>query len=130
MSKTLLIIDDSRGNSDLYKIRFEYDQWKVRVAYSAERGLEILHEEGYRPDAILLDLMLPKMQGDELLRIIRKDPKLKDIVVIVLTALSLNPNDEEIISGEADDYILKISILPEQLVNRVTALVEKKKEAA
>ncbi len=65
------------------------------------------------------------MQGDELLGVIRKDPALKDIVVIILTALGLNPYDEERISGEADDYILKISILPEQLVNRVTELVEK-----
>lgn len=126
MSKTLLIVDDNRGNSELYKMRFEYDKWEVQVAYSAEKALEML-QGGYHPDAMLLDLMLPKMQGDELLGVIRKDPKLKDIVVIVLTALSLNPKDEERISGDADDYILKISILPQQLVERVTELVEKKK---
>lgn len=126
MSKTLLIVDDNRGNSDLYKMRFEFDKWDVQVAYSAEKALEML-QGGYHPDAILLDLMLPKMQGDELLHVIRKELKLKDIVIVILTALSLNLNDEERITGDADDYIMKISILPQQLVERVTELVQKKK---
>jgi len=128
MSKKLLIVDDNKGNSDLYKMRFEYDKWEVKVAYSAEQAIEIFEDHNYLPDAILLDLMLPKMQGDELLKIIRKDQRTKDIVVVVLTALQLNPADEEKISGDADDYILKIDILPEQLVNRVDELVEKKAE--
>ncbi len=126
MSKKLLIVDDNWGCSDLYRMRFEYDKWEVKIAYSAEQAMEMLKDKQYLPDAILLDLMLPKMQGDELLEIIRKDPRIKDVVVVVLTALSLNPNDEERISGEADDYIMKIDILPEQLVKRVTELVEKK----
>ncbi len=127
MPKKLLIVDDSHGCSDLYKMRFEYDKWEVKIAYSAEQAMKLLEDKNYLPDAILLDLMLPKMQGDELLEIIRKDPRIKNIIVVVLTALSLNPADEQKISGEADDYILKIDILPEQLVKRVTALVEKKK---
>jgi len=126
MIKKLLIVDDNRGNSELYKMRFEYAKWEVNVAYSAEQAMEILKDEDYKPDAILLDLMLPKMQGDELLKIIRQDPRIKDIVVIILTALQLNPADEQKISGDADDYILKIDILPEQLVERVTELVNKK----
>ena len=123
MSKKLLIVDDSRGNSELYRIRFEFDNWEVKIAYSAEKALEILKEGDYRPDAMLLDLMLPKMQGDELLEVIRNNPKLKDIAVIVLTALSLNREDEERISGEADDYISKTSITPQELVKRVNTLL-------
>ena len=123
MSKKLLIVDDSRGNSELYRIRFEFDNWEVKIAYSAEKALEILKEGDYRPDAMLLDLMLPKMQGDELLEVIRNKPKLKDIAVIVLTALSLNREDEERISGEADDYISKTSITPQELVKRVNTLL-------
>ena len=127
MSYKLLIIDDSKGCSELYKLRFSHDGWDVNIAYSAEVALKMLKETDYLPDAILLDLMLPKMQGDELLKVIRLDPRIKDVIVVVLTALSLNPVDEEKISGQADDYILKIDINPGELVERVTKLVEKKK---
>lgn len=126
MSKKLLIVDDNWGCSDLYRMRFEFAKWEAKIAYSAEEAIDILKDENYLPDAILLDLMLPRMQGDELLDIIRENPRTKNIVVVVLTALNLNPIDQEKLSGKADDYILKIDILPEQLVNRVTELVEKK----
>lgn len=126
MSYKLLVVDDSKGCSDLYKMRFEYDKWEVKVAYSAERSMKMLEGTDYKPDAILLDLMLPKMQGGEYLKVLRSDSKTKDIVVVILTALSINPVDQEEISGEADDYIMKIDILPQQLVKRVTELVEKK----
>ncbi|MFA7253481.1 MAG: response regulator [Patescibacteria group bacterium] len=126
MSKKLLIVDDNWGCSDLYRMRFEFAKWEVKIAYSAEDAIEMFKDKEYLPDAILLDLMLPKMQGDELLKIIRKDPRIKDIVVVVLTALNLNPIDQNRISGDADDYIMKIDILPEQLVNRINELVEKK----
>ncbi len=122
----LLIVDDNRGCSDLYKLRFSDAGWDVDIAYSAEAAIQMLMHTDYLPDAILLDLMLPKMQGDELLLIIRKDPRIKDVVVVVLTALSLNPIDQERISGDADDYILKLDIMPKELVEHVTELVEKK----
>ncbi|MEI6498615.1 MAG: response regulator [bacterium] len=125
MSKKLLIVDDSWGCSDLYRLRFEYANWEVAIAYSAEEAIEKMKNNNL-PDVILLDLMLPKMQGDELLEIIRTDQRTKDIVVIVLTALSLNPIDQEKFEGKADDYILKIDILPEQLVNRVNEILKKK----
>ena len=127
MSYKLLIVDDNKGCSDLYKLRFEYAGWDATIAYSAETALKTLTETDYKPDAILLDLMLPKMQGAELLRIIRKDPRIKDVVVVVLTALSLNLVDQEEISGDADDYIHKLDIMPKELVKRVTELIEKKK---
>jgi len=126
MSKKLLIVDDNWGCSDMYRLRFEHAKWEVKIAYTAEDAIEILKNSDYLPDAILLDLMLPKMQGDELLEIIRKDPRIKDVIVVVLTALNLNPIDQNRISGDADDYIMKLDILPEQLVNRVNELVEKK----
>jgi|GEM_PF-817319 len=127
MSYKLLIVDDNKGCSDLYKLRFTDGGWDVSIAYSAEAAIQMLTNTDFMPDAMLLDLMLPKMQGDELLGIIRKDPKLKNIVVVVLTALNLNPIDQERISGDADDYILKLDILPKELVEHVTELVEKKK---
>ena len=126
MSHKLLIVDDNRGCCDLYKMRFEMDKWEVKIAFSAEKALELLEDGSYQPDAILLDIMLPKMQGDELLSILKSDPKTKNIKVVVLTALNFFAGKEEEIANKADDYLLKIDIMPDQLVRRVTKLVEDK----
>jgi len=125
MSQKLLIVDDNKGCDELYKMRFEKADFEVKVVYTAEEAIEVL--KNYHPDAILLDLMLPKMQGDELLRILKSDPKTKDIKVIVLTALNLNNDDAEKVKGIADDFVLKISILPRELVGRVNSLLEDRK---
>lgn len=129
MSYKLLIVDDNRGCSELYKLRFSSDGWDVNIAYSAETALKLFKDTDYKPDAILLDLMLPKMQGNELLKVIRSMPRIKDVVVVILTALSLNPKDQEVVSGEADDYILKLDIYPKELVERVAELIENKQKA-
>ena len=124
MSHKLLIVDDSKGCSEMYKMRFEYDKWDVRIAFSAEIAIKMLKDGNYKPDAILLDLMLPEMQGDELLDVLKGDPKTKNIKVIVITALNLDGKREKVLTNKADDYIPKISIMPYELVKRVTALVE------
>jgi CheY-like chemotaxis protein len=103
-------------------MRFEMEKWEVKVAFSAEQALEILKD--YKPDAILLDIMLPKMQGDELLDILKADPKTKDIKVIILTAINFTDDMQEEMCKIANDCILKIEIMPKALVERVTKLVE------
>lgn len=125
MARKLLIVDDNKGCDELYKIRFEKAGFEVKVVYSAEQAIEILKE--YRPDIILLDLMLPKMQGDELLGILKSDEKTKDIKIMVLTALNLNNDDAEKVKGIADDFVLKISVLPRELVQRVNKLLDGRK---
>ena len=125
MNHKLLVVDDNRGCADLYKMRFEHDNWEVKVAFSAEEALDYLSQD-YQPDAILLDIMLPKMQGDELLEIIRKNPETKNIKVVVLTALNLNNEDRTRICKHADECLLKIDVMPKELVEKVQKLVGKK----
>ncbi len=128
MSKKILIVEDDKACSDMYKMRFELNKWEVTLAYSPEHAFTIF-KTGYNPDAILLDLMFRGMQGDEFLHIIRKDPQTKDTVVVVLTAMNIiEPTKQTEISKEADDYIMKISIMPKELVERFNELVEKKRK--
>lgn len=94
----------------------------------APKGLKLkLLQSDYRPDLILLDIMLPKMQGNELLDIIREDEKLKELKVIILTALNLASGDETRLSEKADDYLLKINTKPRDLVKRANEIVGKGK---
>ena len=123
MTHKLLIVDDSRGCADMYRMRFEHEGgWEVKIVYSAEAALKLLQSD-YRPDLILLDIMLPKMQGNELLDIIRENEKLKDLKVIILTALNLATGDETKLSEKADDYLLKINTKPRDLVKRANEIV-------
>lgn len=121
MAHKLLIVDDNKGCDELYRIRFEKAGYEVKVVYSAEEAQELL--KNYHPDVILLDLMLPKMQGDELLKILKSDEKTKDIKIMVLTALNLNNDDVAKVKGIADDFVMKISILPRELVKRVDEMI-------
>ena len=124
MTHQLLIVDDSRGCADMYRMRFEHEGgWEVKIVYSAESALYLLKSD-YRPDLILLDIMLPKMQGNELLDIIREDEKLKDLKVIILTALNMATGDETILSEKADDYLLKINTKPKDLVARANDIIK------
>jgi len=126
MLKKILIVEDDKSCSDMYKMRFEMNKWEVTVAYSPEHALTVLKSD-YNPDAILLDLMFRGMKGDEFLHLIRKEPKTKDTIVVVLTAMNfIEPTKQEEINKEADDYIFKISIMPKELVERVEELVEGK----
>lgn len=125
MPHRLLIVDDSRGCADMYRMRFEHEGgWEVKIVYSAEAALELLQTE-YHPDLILLDIMLPKMQGGEMLDVIRSEEKLKDIKVIILTALNLASGDETRLSEKADGYMLKINTMPKDLVEKANAIVDK-----
>jgi len=121
MTKTVLIVEDDKSCSDLYRLRFEMAKWQVETVPSAELALEFL-KKGKNPDAIVLDLMLPKMQGGELLLLLKNNPNTKEIPVIVMTAISFNPKDDEITKGPADAYLLKIDVTPKELVEKVEQL--------
>jgi DNA-binding response OmpR family regulator len=128
MAHKLLVIDDNQSSRDMYKYRFEIGHWQVETAFSAEDALDILKTD-YSPDAILLDVMLPKMQGDELIRILRNTPKTKDTVIIVLTAASFIPDDDKQVKELkklSDQYLLKIDVTPKELVECAESLLEVK----
>ena len=122
MTKKILIVDDNKGCCELYQQRFEIDGYEVKSVFSAEEALKIL-ESGYKPNAILLDILLPKMQGDELLPLLKSNPKYQDIKIIVFTALTLKPEHEKKIIDQADDYVLKMDLTPKELVERVDKLI-------
>jgi len=96
-------------------------KWQVETVPSAELALEFL-KKGKNPNAIVLDLMLPKMQGGELLLLLKDGPDTKNIPVVVMTAISFNPKDEEATKGPADAYLLKIDVTPKELVEKVDQL--------
>jgi CheY-like chemotaxis protein len=89
MPRKVLIVDDQADIRDIARVGLELTtDWEVQVAASGEEALEIASRE--RPDAILLDVMMPHMDGPTAVRALRANPETLDIPVILLTARMLS----------------------------------------
>jgi len=108
----VLIIEDDKFISKAMKYKFEEAKFAVKTTRTAEDGLELLKK--WIPSAIVLDILLPGIDGYEFLRKVKDDPKLKDIPVIVASNL---PEDEEGTAG-ATDYIVKSDLDLDALVKK------------
>lgn len=126
MAKKLLIVDDNPSASNLYKERFEISEFEVKQAWAGETAVQMVEE--FQPNVILLDLMLPKMSGEEVLDQLRSNPKTKDIPIIVWTALFQQEGERARIEKKADDYVIKTEIMPGELVKKVEELINRPKQ--
>ncbi len=119
--KTILVVDDEPDLLELVSFRLEKSGFRILYSPDAETALEILKTQ--LPDLILLDLLLPKLQGDELCKILKKDDRLKDIPVLIFTASIIRvPNNFKSIG--ADDYLLK-PFDAEELIMKINTLTKK-----
>lgn len=119
--KKLLIIDDDLRMDRMLTFLFESQGFVVKFSETGRDAIELLKE--YRPDLILLDLLMPEMDGFEVCEKIKKDPLLKDIPIIVLSALPYLAHKERAFSLGVCEYIEKpfVSI---KLVNKVKEIIE------
>jgi CheY-like chemotaxis protein len=117
MAKKILVVDDEPDVMDIATVRLKYLGYEIIPAFDAEQALAILQKD--TPDLILLDLLLPKMQGDELCKKLKSAGKFKGIPVILFTASTIRPRLlENIKEMGADDCIAK-PFEPEDLVEKV-----------
>jgi DNA-binding response OmpR family regulator len=116
MSK-IAIIEDDQAISQMYRIKFEAEGFEVETAENGKLGLEMV--EKIRPDIILLDLMMPEMPGDQMLKALRATEWGKDIKVIILT----NMGEQEAPAGlkelGARRFIVKAEMTPRQVAEMV-----------
>lgn len=103
--KRILVIDDEEDLVNLLTVRLEADGYEVLIALDGQAGLDKAHEE--RPDLILLDVMMPIMDGYQVCRFLKFDDELKNIPVIMLTA-RIQEKDKKIGQNVgADAYLTK-----------------------
>lgn len=122
--KSILIIEDDKNIVELLKFNLEKSEFKVEYSYDGLEGLNMLIVGSY--DLVILDLMLPSMDGVNICKNIRKNEALKNLPIIMLTAKS---TEDDILMGleiGADDYITKPFSIKE-LVSRVKALLRRSK---
>ncbi|MHB8507823.1 MAG: response regulator [Candidatus Dormibacteria bacterium] len=103
MSHTILLVDDDPQLSHVVSMFFEIEGYVVLVAKDGMKALEMLGET--LPDIVLCDLNMPDMDGAEVCRRIRSNPKAKDIPIVIFTAFELR--EEELVEAGANQFIVK-----------------------
>lgn len=121
MNKKVLIIEDEQYLSEMYKMKFESEGYKVVTANNGLVGLEKAQQE--MPDVILLDLVMPKMDGYQVLEKLKADEKTKDIKVIVLSNLGQNDEVKKGMKEGASGYLIKASLTPTQVESYVSNML-------
>jgi two-component system, OmpR family, alkaline phosphatase synthesis response regulator PhoP len=119
---SILIIDDEKDIIELVRYNLEKEGFLVRSAYDGESGLTIAAQE--RPDLILVDLMLPGIDGLEACRVLRSDKRTAHIPLIMLTAKSAESDRVVGLELGADDYVTK-PFSPRELAARVKAVLRR-----
>jgi CheY-like chemotaxis protein len=116
-SRVIAVIEDDPILSKILHESLVDEGFEVQLAYDGEEGLRIIRES--TPVVILLDILMPRKNGFEVLEILRHDPQTKNIPVIVLTMLNADDNLQKALSLGATDYIVKSQHAIEEIVEKV-----------
>ena len=123
IKKNILLVDDDPLVVRMYQNKLTKDGYAVKIASNGEEALIQVMKE--KPDLILLDIMMPKMNGVETLKVLKVEEKTRDIPVIILTNLGDNPEDIESAKRlGALDYLVKANITLKTLSKRVKEVIE------
>lgn len=126
MPETILVIEDEEDVSDLIRYNLKKAQLRVLVAADGVEGLRIAGEE--RPDGIILDIMLPRLNGFEVTKKLRADARTATIPLLILSAKGESTSRIKGLELGADDYLSK-PFSPRELVLRVESLLRRSKAA-
>ncbi|MBP7837674.1 response regulator, partial [Candidatus Saccharibacteria bacterium] len=113
----ILLVEDDTALSGVYKSRLDLEGFDVREVNNGEDALSAAVE--YKPDLVLLDAMMPKISGFDVLDILRNTPETTNIRVIMLTALSQPKDKERAESLGVDDYLVKSQVVIGDVVERI-----------
>jgi len=113
----LLIVEDDPLMSRMYQKIFTFEKYDVELARDGQEGLDKARE--VKPTLILLDVMMPKMNGLEVLKKLKADPDLKSIPVVMLTNLAGEKDAEEALAAGAVKYIIKSEYDPKTIAGMV-----------
>ncbi|OGY45017.1 MAG: hypothetical protein A3A24_03060 [Candidatus Buchananbacteria bacterium RIFCSPLOWO2_01_FULL_46_12] len=113
----ILLVEDDEFLAELYATKLNLEGFEVSLASDGEKGLKLIKEKN--PDLVLLDIIMPKMDGFEVLKQIKADKKTKSIPVILLTNLSQKDEVKKGLELGAVDYLIKAHFMPSEVVKKI-----------
>ncbi|MBU6388690.1 response regulator [Patescibacteria group bacterium] len=120
----ILVVEDDTFLSSLEVERFKKEGYNVKLASDGTQALKDI--EADIPDLMLLDIVMPGMNGFDVLRKVKADPKYKDMMVIVFSNLGQEQEIEECKKLGADDFLVKANFTLKEVVDKINALLKKK----
>lgn len=123
MTVKVLLIEDDQLILRMYQKIFSFEKFDVELASDGEEGLEKARAMQPKPTIILLDVMMPKMNGIQVLEKLKLDPELKNIPVVMLSNLAGENDIETALSKGAVKYIIKSEYDPKQITDMVKEIV-------
>jgi two-component system, OmpR family, alkaline phosphatase synthesis response regulator PhoP len=118
----ILLVEDDPMVVRMYKRKFKTDGFDLDIAYNGKEGLVALKKK--RPDIILLDIMMPKMSGLDMLKIVKADPQYKNLPVVMLT--NLGDRAEDVVKCRelgAEDYWVKANMRLNEITERIKKIL-------
>ena len=120
----VLLVEDDTFLASIYRTRFEQEGFKIMVAENGQEALEIARKK--RPDIILLDILLPHMDGFAVLAELKKDKNIGQVPVILLTNLGQKEDVEKGLALGATAYLIKAHCRPSETVTQVKKVLARK----
>lgn len=117
IKKKILLVEDDETLAQVYKQRLALEGFDVKHASNGEEALSVA--VNYMPDLVLLDIMMPRMSGFDVLDILRNTPATRNVRVIMLTALGQPKDQERAKEMGADDFLVKSQVVIGDVVNRI-----------
>lgn len=124
----ILIVDDDITLRDMYGERLKAEGYEIDVATNGEEAIQKV-QGGAKPDLILLDIMMPKVNGFATLDMLKNTPEYKNIPIILLTALIQDENKVRGLDSGAADYIIKSETMPGDVIKKVKDVLGKSQGA-
>lgn len=116
-TRKILLVEDDDALASVYTTRFQAEGFDTKRVPNGEEALAAAI--AYRPDIILLDVMMPKVSGFDVLDILRNTPETSNVKVVMLTALSQDSDRERAQELGVDDYLVKSQVVIADVVDRV-----------
>lgn len=120
----VLIVEDDVFLAEIYQKKFEMEGFKVSMAGNGEKGLADIKKK--KPDIVLLDILLPKLDGFAVLEAAKADAAIKNIPIILLTNLGQKDDVQRGLDEGAVDYLIKTHFKPSEVVDKVRKVLLKK----
>lgn len=127
VKKTILLVEDDPFLSDIYSTKLERVGYDVENAWDGQAVFKVLQQ--VTPDLILLDVVLPKMDGFEVLTKLKSDPETAKIPVIMLTNLGQKEDIERGFNLGAVDYLIKANFIPSEIIDKIQLFLSNNKNA-
>jgi DNA-binding response OmpR family regulator len=115
--KRILMVEDDDNLASVYSMRLEAEGFDLRRVGNGEDALAVAIT--YKPDLMLLDVMMPKLSGFDVLDIIRNTPETANLKVIMLTALSQESDQARAKSLQVDEYIIKSQVVISEVIDHI-----------